>query len=134
LEEFARSIAAHHRPATFDYAARFGLAATDAMAPRSVTAAPEQKRETRIVATPSSATKTELNQGYRCRHCESTALTIAYGKYGYYFKCVTCSGNTPIRTSCGQAAHKERLRKDGRRFYRECAECRTSRLFYENPE
>lgn len=69
-----------------------------------------------------------------CRTCGGTELTILHGKYGYYFKCRTCSGNTPIKLDCGTASHRERLRKDGIHFYRECADCRTSELFHSNPD
>jgi hypothetical protein len=68
-----------------------------------------------------------------CRQCGGANLTILSGKYGYYFKCRTCSGNTPIKLDCG-AGHRERLRKDASRFFRECAECRTSEVFFSNPD
>ncbi|HGF4014027.1 nuclease-related domain-containing protein [Burkholderia cenocepacia] len=69
---------------------------------------------------------------HRCRHCRSTALMVTYGQYGYYFKCQDCEGNTPIKVSCGHDGHKERIRKEGEKFYRECAACDSSRLFYVN--
>jgi hypothetical protein len=123
LEELAKLIAAQHRPAKFDFAARFG------------TPAPAQKPpKTPGAEAPIAASATGGSGSHRCRHCESTALVIAYGKYGYYFKCVACSGNTPIKLACGKPLHRERLRKDGLHFYRECAECQTSQLFYVNPE
>lgn len=67
-----------------------------------------------------------------CRSCNSQDLAIQYGKFGYYFKCNGCGGNTPIKIDCAVAGHKERIRKDGRRFYRECADCNTSSLYFEN--
>lgn len=68
-----------------------------------------------------------------CRGCGGSKLAILYGKFGYYFKCSDCSGNTPIKVACREE-HRERIRKDGRRFYRECAGCGTSVLYFENPE
>lgn len=69
----------------------------------------------------------------KCRTCNSESLSILYGQYGYYFKCADCQGNTPAKVQCGKEGHKERLRKDGRTFYRECADCGTSSVFYVNP-
>jgi len=73
-------------------------------------------------------------QPHACRSCGSAALSIVWGKYGYYFKCGDCSGNTPFSVGCGGADHKERIRKDGRHFYRECADCGTSALYFTNPQ
>jgi len=73
-------------------------------------------------------------QPHACRSCGGAALSIVWGKYGYYFKCGDCSGNTPFSVGCGGADHKERIRKDGRRFYRECADCGTSSLYFTNPQ
>jgi hypothetical protein len=70
--------------------------------------------------------------GPACKSCSSSAGTILYGKYGYYFKCDGCATNTAIRLQCA-VGHAPRLRKDGLRFLRECAQCRTSILFYSNP-
>jgi hypothetical protein len=146
LETLAKSLVSHHRPASYDYAGRFGV--PEPARPTPPSAAPE------VSTAPPRAAKTEVSAGAKpwetrgdqhmpaaagddgspqCRHCQSTDLSIAYGRYGYYFKCEKCQGNTPIKVSCGNPAHKERLRKDGRRFYRECAGCNTSTLFYENP-
>lgn len=66
-----------------------------------------------------------------CRACKSSNLSVQYGKFGYYLKCGDCEGNTPIKLTCS-AGHKERIRKDGAKFYRECAECKSSGLFFEN--
>lgn len=135
LEELAKTIAAEHRPAKFDYAARFGSApdASSTTAPAVTAALAGEPHEVQL-RTDAPDRATHGPQRHRCRHCDGTTLVITFGKYGYYFKCVSCSGNTPIKLSCKQPSHKERLRKDGVRFYRECADCRSSQLFYENPE
>lgn len=57
---------------------------------------------------------------------------MQYGKYGYYFKCADCDGNTPIKIGCGHDGHKERIRKDGVKFFRECEQCKTSSLYFVN--
>ena len=73
-------------------------------------------------------------QPHACRSCGGADLSIVWGKYGYYFKCGGCGGNTPFSVGCGGADHKERIRKDGRHFYRECAGCGTSSLYFTNPQ
>lgn len=124
VEEIGRNLVAMHRPVTFDYAARFGVAeptATESPAPPAVT------------ATASATTASASVPSPTCRACGSTKLSIQYGKFGYYFKCSDCNGNTPIKISCGIDNHKERIRKDGRAFYRECTECKSSQVFFTNP-
>lgn len=116
LEDVGRKIASLHRPLSIDYASKFGLAAGSAK--------PSKSEQARATDEP-QATST-------CRHCSSKRLSIVYGKYGYYFKCADCEGNTAIRLGCGQEGHKERIRKEGLRFFRECSQCGTSRLFYTN--
>jgi len=69
----------------------------------------------------------------KCRRCNSENLSIQYGKFGYYFKCGSCDGNTPIKISCGHQTQKQRLRKDGAQSYRECIDCKTSTRFFTNP-
>ncbi len=68
-----------------------------------------------------------------CRHCQSSNLAVEYGKYGYYFKCLECDGNTPINAICTTCRGKEKIRKSSRQFYAECEGCDTSTLFYTNP-
>lgn len=70
--------------------------------------------------------------GPRCKSCETSSGTVLYGRYGDYFKCGQCSANTAIRFSC-EPGHNPRLRKDGQRFYRECAGCGSSELYFTNP-
>ena len=68
-----------------------------------------------------------------CKTCGTGNGDILYGKFGYYFKCGACGGNTTMRFSC-QPGHNARVRKDGKDFYRECVECGTSERFHQNAE
>jgi len=68
-----------------------------------------------------------------CQRCGGSDLSIHPGRHGYFFRCTPCQINTPIRLGCGHAGHNDRLRKVDRKFFRECAECGTSVLFFENP-
>ena len=66
-----------------------------------------------------------------CRHCAGRSGQIQYGKYGYYFRCAACAGNTAIRLEC-QPGHQPRLRKAGPHFHRDCAQCGSSERIFSN--
>ncbi|BDI34000.1 hypothetical protein CCAX7_60510 [Capsulimonas corticalis] len=70
--------------------------------------------------------------GHACRHCASADITVEYGRYGYYFKCGGCEGNTPIKVICSACGSKAKLRKSGPKFWADCGECDGSLLFFEN--
>jgi hypothetical protein len=67
-----------------------------------------------------------------CRSCQSPEMRIEYGKYGYYFKCLACDGNTPINATCPTCTIKRRIRKSGECFWAECEKCNNSELYWEN--
>lgn len=71
---------------------------------------------------------------FLCSKCQSLKLRILYGKYGYYFKCDDCAGNTWIDTRIDGTDRKGRIRKRGREFYLVCAESEAERLMFVNPE
>lgn len=122
LQEFGEKLVKLHRPGSFDYAAKFGIQAVTTLPaePPSAVAQP-------IVPVPA----TQPGQSV-CRECKGTSLSIQYGKFGYYFKCSDCDANTPIKIGCSKEGHKERIRKDGLKFYRECGDCGSSSLFFTN--
>lgn len=117
MADVARYIVGSHKPITFDYFAKYGLSQDATPPPSPAPAAPAP-------TAPAGATPS-------CRHCSSPEIAIQHGKYGYYFKCTPCDGNTPIKLACN-AGHPERIRKERDSFYRECATCGTSALYFEN--
>ena len=120
LADIGRQLVGLHRPSRIDYTQKY-----QSLAPvRPVPAVSEPAVEVHQ--------KQADPGGFACRQCGKADLTIQYGRYGYYFKCSSCDGNTPIKIDCGKYGHKERLRKQGPKFFRECAECGTSSLFFEN--
>lgn len=126
LEKVGQTLLRMHRPASFDYAAKFGIQQGQQSSPP-------------VVAKPELAPQVVTSSGkpadqHTCRDCKSTKLSVQYGKYGYYFKCGDCDSNTPIKISCGKNGHKERIRKDGLRFFRECSDCGSSDLFFVNQQ
>jgi len=73
--------------------------------------------------------KTELKS---CSKCGSQNIEIVYGRYGYYFKCKKCNGNTAIKLKCKKDSCKVRIRKAKLNFYKECSSCDTSELYFKN--
>lgn len=127
LREFGQKLVRLHRPGSYDYAAKFGLKLADVAeseVSNPVAAIPEE-----VI---SSSPAVVAPDKPVCRNCQSNKITILYGKYGYYFKCYECEGNTPIKISCGKDGHNERIRKEGQKFYRECTNCGSSELFFVN--
>lgn len=84
------------------------------------------KPQTKIAKPQSIATTVQPGEDAICRHCQNSHLTVEYGKYGYYLKCLSCSGNTGINAICKTCGGKQRIRKSGRQFYAECESCATS--------
>lgn len=68
-----------------------------------------------------------------CKHCQSHAGEIKYGKFGYYLLCEKCQQNTSLKPDCTRCGKPARLRKDGKQFFVECADCGTSQPFFTNP-
>lgn len=85
-----------------------------------------KNREKRIV------NENKSDNDHICSKCSSPNVEIKYGRYGYYFKCMDCDGNTTIKLSCKNDACKPRVRKDKLKFFKDCQTCNTSELFFEN--
>lgn len=64
--------------------------------------------------------QTESAQIPHCRQCQSSKLSIQYGKYGYYFKCAACDANTPAKPICPTCSQSARLSKSGPQFTAAC--------------
>lgn len=131
VEFVGRQIVARHRPKTGPAAADRGMP-SPRIEPSPPTRGPRGRIEPTFIASASKPT-TPLPAGPNCKDCFGTAGSILHGKFGYYFKCDGCGKNTAIRFTC-QPGHQARLRKDGDRFFRECAECNSSELFHLNPK
>ncbi len=125
IEDLSRQLLLRHTPIKIDYTAKFGLNTDQKIGH-------EAPVISSLIKLPP---KQELqgSQPMKCRACGSEKLTVQYGKYGYFFKCASCDGNTPIKLGCGVDGHKERLRKEGNMFFRECADCKSSSIFFQNP-
>lgn len=82
-----------------------------------------------VVATTAPPSKSAPAGAIVCRGCGGKSLTAHWGKYGYYWKCADCSGNTPMPTSCsicgaeGTRGRTVRIRKESAKYFRACEAC-----------
>lgn len=92
--------------------------------------------ETRTVYSLASENKEKTNKHSKhvCSKCSSENIEIVYGKFGYYFKCQDCDGNTSTKLKCKGDTCKPKLRKEKLKFFKECSVCNTSSVFFENKE
>ena len=128
LREFGEKLVRLHRPKFINYAAKFGLQDAET---QDVSPVPTVSTPVASVSSPVSHGKTSK---LICRSCNSTKeMTVVYGKFGYYAKCRECDSNTPIKITCGNDGHNERIRKEGKKFFRECPDCGSSTLFFCEP-
>jgi len=67
-----------------------------------------------------------------CKHCGSNSQEIRFGRT-YYFHCLSCEKNTPIKEACPTCNEMAKLRKQKKEFFLECEKCKHSSLYYVNP-
>jgi hypothetical protein len=140
FEEVAKKLARLHKPIVFDYAGKFGIEHEQVKA--SETPKPQapvsqsvgigfgNSSVDTVSAEPMASSAPTTH--HQCKSCNGDSLTVEYGRYGYYFKCGSCGANSSFKIGCGVPGHKEKIRKDKLKFYRECDECKTSSIFFEN--
>ncbi|MEO7198990.1 MAG: nuclease-related domain-containing protein [Dokdonella sp.] len=136
VNSVAQQLANQHRPAKWRVpAAEVGTATTNAKptrpAMRTVTAPAVEAPSMGEKAMPLSGSTVPACSGPQCKGCQSCDGSILYGKYGYYFQCAQCGTNTAIKFTC-LPGHKARLRKAGKQFFRDCAECASSEAYFTN--
>lgn len=67
-----------------------------------------------------------------CKHCKSQSVEIVFGKYGYYFKCTDCGGNTNVDSACPKCAVKARISKNALEFKIFCNACGHEKHLHTN--
>jgi hypothetical protein len=124
IEKVGRLLKYSHKPITINYLGKFGLSERLDKQPK--------KQNTQPIEKVKSAQSVKCDSS--CSKCNSENTTILSGRYGYYFKCRDCQGNTAIKLKCATKGCELRIRKQKDQFFEECATCKSSRLFYKNPE
>lgn len=100
---------------------------------RAATAMVEPKVKT--TSRPAGDTATEA----RCKTCGDARLTALWGKFGYYWKCLSCGGNTAMPTTCGvcgaqgHRGQTVRIRKEGPAYFRVCDSCSIEERLWTEP-
>ena len=90
-----------------------------------------ENRPTFKTAPPSAAA--DSGKAACCSKCQTTHVEIRYGR-NYYFKCLDCDGNTPIKQICPACGEAARLKKSGTTFRWNCAGCGCGDVFFVNGE
>jgi len=119
-----RKLISLHKPISYNYVAKFGIE------DKKKAAKPYPKRAGKLQKVEQS---TADYSSHKCSKCNSDKIKIEPGKYGYYFKCADCGGNTSIKVDCGVKGHNARIRKKRNQFYLDCSECESSTLYFTNP-
>jgi hypothetical protein len=112
VKEIATFLLKHHQPKTYDYAKKYPI-----------------KKEQESINKPTVKSTKKL-----CSKCNSDDIEIIYGKYGYYFKCHSCRGNTAIKLICSNSKCKPKIKKSKLNFYHVCETCGKTELFFKNKE
>ena len=124
-KEIANFLVKHHTPKSYDYAKKYPI---------------QKEEKVKNIVTPQQeekATQNELKKESKrplCSKCQSDTIEIRYGKYGYYFKCLKCDGNTAIKLTCSNPNCKPKLKKSKLNFYQVCDVCGMNELFFINQE
>jgi len=121
LEHIGNILKDAHKPTTINYLAKFGLSELP----------PKQAPQPEVVKEEVATYQSEKKQ-HACSKCGSADVSVLSGRYGYYFKCSSCQGNTAIKLSCVDKACKPKIRKSGGQFFEKCESCGTEKLFFEN--
>ena len=67
----------------------------------------------------------------QCTKCKSQNLEVKFG-HNYYFKCLDCDNNIPIKHTCNTPSCKPKTKKRKLQFFKTCETCGIEELFYEN--
>lgn len=122
LEQLARQVVTLHKPIRMNVAAKFGTP-EPVKAGRSTNPLPSR---------PPEPVSRPISDAPSCKDCKGGNGSVQYGKFGYYFKCDGCGANTSVKVVCGKSGHKARIRKEGKNFFSECEDCRSSSLYFTN--
>ena len=124
LREVAQKLAAHDKPIEIDYAGKLGVrtAVLEVVTetPKVGTSMVVDPHETEVAAGHVSEVAEPGPSGVglgvvvrpACKSCQSDAGEIRFGKFGYYWKCLACDGNSKL-----VLPGPGKVRKEGPRFF-----------------
>ncbi len=121
-KKLAKFLMRHDKPLSFDYRKKYHIKPNaDLFVQEKPISYGKETSE------PSSVNKII----YACSECKSTNLEVNYGR-NYYFKCLTCTSNIPIRHTCNTANCKPKTKKKKLQFFKVCEVCGIDEVFWEN--
>jgi hypothetical protein len=133
IKEIANFLVKHHKPKIHDYSKKYPLAKKETHSNSNSYMQPKNFIKKSILENPSLIKNQDTNTPL-CSKCKSPNIEIVYGKYGYYFKCLFCDGNTAIKLSCSNKECKPKIKKSKLNFYHVCETCGKNELFFRNKE
>jgi len=117
VKELAKFLMMHHTPIKYDYSKKYPI--------KSTTSSYVREEPIRY-----NQPKADLLK-YSCSKCNSRNLEVAYGR-NYYFKCLDCGNNIPIKHTCNTPNCKPKTKKKKLQFFKVCELCGIDELFWEN--
>ena len=114
-KELAQFLISRHEPFEFDYTKKYRVGNPDASYVKEETPHYGQKPISK----------------YYCPKCQSKNLAVKYG-HSYYFKCLDCGNNIPIKHTCKTPQCKPKTQKRKNEFFKVCDHCGTEELFFVN--
>jgi len=133
-KEIAEFLVKHHKPMSYDYAKKYPLIKKETPAKPNTQIQPMQSFIKKSILENPSIIKNQDVHTALCSKCKSPNIEIVYGKYGYYFKCLFCDGNTAIKLTCSNSNCKPKIKKRKLNFYKACMSCGKDELFFVNRE
>ncbi|NEW61663.1 NERD domain-containing protein, partial [Sulfurovum sp. bin170] len=129
VKKIADLLLNNHNPRAFDYIKKYPI--RKEKKPQTV----KQVEPIKSVIKESISISNNLNstKTTHCSKCQDTNIEIRYGKYGYYFKCLSCDGNTSMKLTCSSKSCKPKLKKSKLNFHQVCEVCGLNELFFTNP-
>jgi len=109
VKELAELIVKSHKPIRYDYLQKYKIGQQDIKSPLQ-----------------------EAKSTHSCSKCQSVNVYVANGKYGYYFKCLDCGGNSAIKLTHKDKDCKVKISKFELDFYKICDTCQTKELYFRN--
>jgi hypothetical protein len=130
VKEIADFLIKSHRAKTFDYKKKYPIRKEEKIQNiKQVEPIHSIIKKSISISSNSKSIKTT-----HCSKCQGTNVEIRYGKYGYYFKCLSCDGNTAIKLTCSSKECKAKIKKSKLNFYQVCEVCGLNELFFTNLE
>jgi len=120
--ELAEFIIQNHKPITFDYTKKYRMK-------------DKQNEDIYVEEKNTNYQKKIITHTnpiiYECPKCKSQNLEVNYGR-NYYFKCLDCKNNIPIKHTCNTLNCKPKTKKRKLQFFKICETCGIDKLFYQN--